>query len=150
MTEIRQFSILGMAPARPIPSTASANGAGLPETRERGKLARNPPEAIWGMSGKAAPRGFAFSQFKLLLTGPLNYINKRKHTDVARARRDRASRDALLTEAVEAPLSGEVDTGKAILRDDINATVGFGRLAEVSGAESKSLMRMLGPKGNPT
>jgi hypothetical protein len=34
------------------PSTARANRAGLPETRERGKLASN-PEAIWGMSDKA-------------------------------------------------------------------------------------------------
>jgi DNA-binding phage protein len=73
-----------------------------------------------------------------------------KETVQARARRDQAFRDALLTEAVEALLSGEVDTGKAILRDYINATVGFGWLAEVTGTESKSLMRMLGPKGNPT
>jgi hypothetical protein len=36
----------------PSPSTARANRAGLPETRERGKLASN-PEAIWGMSDKA-------------------------------------------------------------------------------------------------
>jgi len=68
----------------------------------------------------------------------------------ARAWRDPAFRDALLTEGVEALLSGEVDVGKAILRDYINATVGFGKLAEVTGAESKSLMRMLGPRGNPT
>jgi DNA-binding phage protein len=73
-----------------------------------------------------------------------------KETVQARAQRDLAFRDALLTESIEALLSGEVDTGKAILRDYINATVGFGRLAEVTGTESKSLMRMLGPKGNPT
>lgn len=73
-----------------------------------------------------------------------------KETVQLRARRDPAFRDALLTEGVEALLSGEVDTGKAILRDYINATVGFGRLAEVTGTQSKSLMRMLGPKGNPT
>ncbi|MGH6842522.1 MAG: DNA-binding protein [Methylocella sp.] len=68
----------------------------------------------------------------------------------ARAQCDQAFRDALLTEGVEALLSGEVDTGKAILRDYINATVGFGRLAEATGTQSKNLMRMLGPKGNPT
>ena len=73
-----------------------------------------------------------------------------KETVQARAQRDQAFRDALLTESVEALLSGEVDTGKAILRDYINATVGFGRLAEMTGTQSKSLMRMLGPKGNPT
>jgi len=60
-----------------------------------------------------------------------------------------AFREALLTEAIELLLSGEIETGKAILRDYINATVGFERLAKKTGTPSKSLMRMLGPKGNP-
>src|SRR6267143_3253115 len=72
-----------------------------------------------------------------------------KSTVKARAERDAAFREALLTEAVELLLSGEVETGKAILRDYINATVGFERLARETGTPTKSLMRMLGPKGNP-
>ena len=72
-----------------------------------------------------------------------------KATVKARAERDAAFREALLTEAVELLLSGEVETGKAILRDYINATIGFERLAKKTGTPSKSLMRMLGPKGNP-
>ena len=72
-----------------------------------------------------------------------------KATVKARAARDPAFRVALLTEAVELLLSGKVETGKAILRDYINATVGFERLAKETGTPSKSLMRMLGPKGNP-
>jgi DNA-binding phage protein len=72
-----------------------------------------------------------------------------KTTVKARADRDPAFRESLLTEAVELLLSGEVETGKAILRDYINATVGFERLAKETGTPSKSLMRMLGPKGNP-
>jgi DNA-binding phage protein len=72
-----------------------------------------------------------------------------KTTVKARAERDPAFREALLTEAVELLLSGEIETGKAILRDYINATVGFDRLAKETGTPSKSLMRMLGPKGNP-
>ena len=68
----------------------------------------------------------------------------------ARAERDPAFRAALLTEAVELFLAGEVDTGKALLRDCVNATVGFERLAQETGSTSKSLMRMLGPSGNPT
>lgn len=72
-----------------------------------------------------------------------------KTTVKARAERDPAFREALLTEAVELLLSGEVETGKAILRDYINATVGFERLAKETGTPTKSLMRMLGPKGNP-
>jgi len=72
-----------------------------------------------------------------------------KQTVKARAERDPAFREALLTEAVEQLLAGEVDTGKAVLRDYINATVGFEKLAKATGTPSKSLMRMLGPKGNP-
>ena len=55
----------------------------------------------------------------------------------------------LLTEAVEQLIAGEVEVGKAILRDYINATVGFEKLAKATRTPSKSLMRMLGPKGNP-
>lgn len=67
----------------------------------------------------------------------------------ARALRDPAFRAALLTEGVEALLAGEVETGKAVLRDYINATIGFDRLATATGTPPKSLMRMFGPHGNP-
>lgn len=73
-----------------------------------------------------------------------------KETVQARARRDPAFRNALLSEGIEQLLSGDVDTGKAILRDYINATVGFGALAAATGAQPKSLMRMFGKDGNPT
>lgn len=72
-----------------------------------------------------------------------------KDTVKARAERDPAFRKALLTEAVEQPLAGELEDGKAVLRDYINATVGFEKLAKATGTPSKSLMRMLSPKGNP-
>jgi alkyl hydroperoxide reductase subunit AhpF len=42
-----------------------------------------------------------------------------------------------------------VATAKTILRDYINATVGFTELAEATHIPSKSLIRMLGPSGNP-
>ncbi len=67
-----------------------------------------------------------------------------------RARRDVKFRRALLKEAVEAFLSGELETGKSVLRDYINATITFESLAKSLGKDSKSLHRMLGPKGNPT
>jgi DNA-binding phage protein len=38
---------------------------------------------------------------------------------------------------------------KAILRDYINAMIGFEKLGKVTGTQSKSLMRMFGPRGNP-
>ena len=49
----------------------------------------------------------------------------------------------------ECLLAGEVDTGKIILRDYINATVGFEELGSRTGKSPKSLMRMFGPAGNP-
>lgn len=72
-----------------------------------------------------------------------------KETVRARAQTDSAFREALLTEGVEALLDGDVETGKAVLRDYINATVGFDQLADVTGTPPKSLMRMFGPSGNP-
>jgi DNA-binding phage protein len=50
---------------------------------------------------------------------------------------------------VEAFLQGDVDAGKTILRDYINATMGFEELAERSGISAKSLMRMFSASGNP-
>jgi hypothetical protein len=46
-------------------------------------------------------------------------------------------------------LAGDVDTGKAILRDYIKATVGFAKLGEAIGTQPKSLIRMFGPRGTP-
>ena len=66
-----------------------------------------------------------------------------------RAAVDPEFRVALLTEAADLFLSGDVDTGKAVLRDFINATIGFTRLSDATGISPKSLMRMLGPDGNP-
>jgi DNA-binding phage protein len=72
-----------------------------------------------------------------------------KETIQARARRDSAFREALLKEAIDSLLSGDMETGKTVLRDYINATVGFDDLATVTKKSPKSLMRMLGPSGNP-
>lgn len=72
-----------------------------------------------------------------------------KETIKARARRDAAFRESLLKEAIDSLLSGDVETGKTVLRDYINATVGFDELANVTQKSPKSLMRMLGPNGNP-
>jgi len=72
-----------------------------------------------------------------------------KETIKARVQRDPAFRRELLREGVEAMLNGDVETGKTVLRDYINATVGFGELAHVTHRSPKSLMRMLGPQGNP-
>jgi hypothetical protein len=72
-----------------------------------------------------------------------------KETIRARVRRDPSFRKELLREGIESFLSGDVETGKIVLRDYINATVGFGELAKITHHSPKSLMRMLGPSGNP-
>jgi hypothetical protein len=69
-------------------------------------------------------------------------------TLLERAQRDAEFRQAMLKEGIDTMLAGDVETGKAILRDYINAAVGFGQLAEATHIPAKSLMRMLGPKGN--
>lgn len=47
-------------------------------------------------------------------------------------------------------LDGDPDTAKLILRDLVNATVGFETLAAEVHKPSKSLHRMLSKSGNPT
>lgn len=72
-----------------------------------------------------------------------------KETILKRAQRDARFRQALFTEAINAYLSGDTATGKAMLRDLVNATVGFEDLAAEIKKPSKSLHRMLAPHGNP-
>ena len=51
---------------------------------------------------------------------------------------------------MNAYLSGDEATGRAVLRDLIRATIGFEQLAAALQKPSKSLDRMLGPYGNPS
>ena len=73
-----------------------------------------------------------------------------KETIRARAQREPKFRQALLREAVESYLTGDLQTGKSVLRDYVNATIGFQALEEQTDIPVKSLMRMLGPKGSPS
>ncbi len=61
-----------------------------------------------------------------------------RDTIQARAKKDSAYREAMLTEAVGSFLTGDVDVGKAILRDYIKATVGFETLSRQINMPSKS------------
>ncbi len=73
-----------------------------------------------------------------------------KETIRERVQEDAAFRDALLAEGIDAMLSGEVEVGRSIIRDYINATIGFEQLAKETGTPTKSLMRMFGRAGNPS
>jgi len=72
-----------------------------------------------------------------------------KDTIKQRAEKDPAFRQALLKEALGSFLSGDTEEGKIILRDYINATIGFSELSALTNKNPKSLMRMLSPSGNP-
>ncbi len=73
-----------------------------------------------------------------------------KTTVRARAQRDPSFRLALIEEAIENLIDGDIDSGRSILSNYINATMGYAMLAKLTGQNTKSLMRMLGPGGNPT
>ena len=72
-----------------------------------------------------------------------------KATIMKRAQEDSEFREGLLTEALECFLAGELATGKLLLRDYINATIGFQALSKLMHKKDSSLKRMLGPAGNP-
>jgi DNA-binding phage protein len=73
-----------------------------------------------------------------------------KKTVVARVERDPAFARELLDEATTLLISGEPETARVILRDLVNATMGFEQLAKLTDVPSKSLHRMLSAKGNPS
>lgn len=73
-----------------------------------------------------------------------------KDTVLRRAQEDPAFREGLLTEALDCFLAGELDVGKLLLRDYVNATVGFRELARRMDKKDTSIKRMLGPSGNPS
>jgi DNA-binding phage protein len=73
-----------------------------------------------------------------------------RETVQADMKRDPAFRRGILSDALESLLSGEVALGKELLRDYINAMVGFPKLAEHTKIHVKTLHQMFGPNGNPT
>ena len=73
-----------------------------------------------------------------------------KETVMKRIEHDPDFAWALLREAIDLILDGDSATAKLLLRDLINSTVGFERLAEEVHKPSKSLHRMLSVSGNPT
>lgn len=73
-----------------------------------------------------------------------------RQTVAARARRDPDFARAMLDEAATLFLNGEADAARLVLRDLVNATVGFEELAAATAKPVKSLHRMLSKNGNPT
>ena len=79
----------------------------------------------------------------MVLTTSFNETLRKKIQESAGFRR------ALLKEAVGCMISGDVETGKSLLRKYINGTIGFVKLGEALDRSPKVLMRMFSAKGNP-
>lgn len=73
-----------------------------------------------------------------------------KETVRERAARDPSFARSMLDEATTAFLNGEPHVARLILRDLVNASVGFEVLAAETNRPSKSLHRMLSANGNPS
>lgn len=73
-----------------------------------------------------------------------------RETVLERVRRDPGFATALLDEATTLFLNGDPQMARLILRDLVNATVGFEGLAAATDKPAKSLHRMLSRKGNPS
>ena len=73
-----------------------------------------------------------------------------KESILERAKIDPEFRVGLLTEAAECLLNNEPNVAKILLRDYVNATIGFQKLGVVVDKKPSSLMRMLSEKGNPS
>lgn len=73
-----------------------------------------------------------------------------KETVIERAARDPAFAKSLLDEAATLFLNGDSHTARLVLRDLVNASIGFETLAAETKTPSKSLHRMLSDRGNPS
>ena len=69
---------------------------------------------------------------------------------MARAQNDNEFIAEMISEATSAFMDGDIDTGRSLLRDYLNATNSMPRIASSLKKDDKSLRRMLGPNGNPT
>lgn len=79
-----------------------------------------------------------------------NFTKDYKETIQNRIDKDPDFAQHLLDEAISLILNDEPETARLVLRDLVNATIGFEKLSEKTQKNSKSLHRMLTIKGNPS
>ncbi len=72
-----------------------------------------------------------------------------RDTVVKHVRENPAFRAALVEEATQNVVDGDLVSALGQLRDVVNATIGFDKLASETGISKPSLMRMLSENGNP-
>jgi len=68
----------------------------------------------------------------------------------SRVRRDSDFGTALLEEAAQCMLSGDLAAARNLVRDVIKGSIGYAELSRRTGTPETSLVRMFGPNGNPT
>lgn len=72
-----------------------------------------------------------------------------RETVVRHAREDPAFRAALVEEATQNIMNGNLETALGQLRDMVNATIELDVISDQTGIPKTSLMRMLSDRGNP-
>ncbi|WP_396437725.1 DNA-binding protein [Limnohabitans sp.] len=107
------------------------------------------PRNYWP-STRPEKKQFTPTQAASTRGNPMALTRNFKDTVVERVQSDASFAQALLDEAATLFLNGEPETARLILRDLVNATMGFEQLAALTAKPSKSLHRMLSPKGNPS
>jgi DNA-binding phage protein len=106
------------------------------------------PSLEWGRPPYRAFR-FGRSDDHLIAAGVT--LNKQLSAPIVRrVRADRGCQGCLLRESVQALVTGDLELCKGLLRRLVDATLGFEALAGLTEVHAKSLVRMLGPGGNPT
>lgn len=73
-----------------------------------------------------------------------------RETIANRIKEDPEFASALLDEAMALMVNGEAEAARLLMRDLTHGLVGFETLAQATGTPSKSLHRMLSPRGNPS
>jgi DNA-binding phage protein len=76
-----------------------------------------------------------------------------KETIIERAKKDQAYRQGMLTRGMAYLMAAgndeDLHVGRSLIRDYINATIGFTTLAKRTRIPKESIMRMFGANGNP-
>jgi hypothetical protein len=99
-----------------------------------------PPSAVGRICPSTCGLAAVAQQLSLRLSRPI----------YQRIRTDGTFRTNLLVASAQALLDADLPLAQGLLRRLIDATCGFEALAQLMDAHPKSLIRMLGPRGNPS
>ena len=114
-------------------------------------IVRTPDKRLALRIGEAPGVHFAFGKANENIHGALRSLQRKMSPQMFRRFKDDRSFGALvLLEGVRALLNDDVDLTRGLLRRMVDTTLGFEQLAQITEGHPKSLVRMLGPNGNPS